>query len=160
MLEEATQKFPLQNGFPELTLCISHKARRAINARINKATAPADSARVQSADGPILLHKSLRLLVCLNEGKKLGCVNNGVYKVLQIGDTVTLECEISGQPKEVPMAFIKDHMRLSYCRTIASIQGKTVFGRLRVMTRHPRFTLKRLFACASRATSWENLEIV
>jgi hypothetical protein len=159
ILEEARRLFPAKPGFPELTLCISHKVRRAQNARMNKATAPARSIRIQSTDGPILMHPGLRLIACLNE-KKLGCLNNAVYKVLTVGESVNLQCEISGQLREVPMAFIKEHMRLCFCRTIASIQGQTCSTSLRVITRHPRFTLKHLFVCSSRATSWENLEVV
>ena len=102
----------------------------------------------------------LRLLTCLSE-RKLGCVNNAVYKVLTIGENnVGLECEITGQLREVPLGFVREHMRLCYARTVASIQGMTVTGRLRIMTRHRVFGLKHLFVCSSRATSWQNLEIV
>ena len=83
-----------------------------------------------------------------------------MYKVLTTGDAVGLECEISGQLREVPLGFVREHMRLCFARTIASIQGQTVRGKLRVHTKHPKFGLKHLFVCSSRATSWENLELV
>jgi hypothetical protein len=159
VLEEARRLFPVKSGFPDLTLCISHKTRRALNARQNRATAPKDSIRIQTSDGPILLHVDLRLTACLHE-RKLGLLNNCCYKVVSTGENVGLQCELTGQLREVPLGFVREHMRLCFARTIASIQGQTVTGRLRIMTRHRMFRLKHLFVCSSRATSWDNLEIV
>ena len=85
----------------------------------------------------------------------------GVYVVREVGEEVRLECEISGHPVQVPLNFIKlGTLRLFYACTIASIQGQTVKGRLRVFSNHDRFGLKHLFVCSSRATNAANLEIV
>ena len=160
VLAEARVKFPAKPGFPDLSLCISHMLRRTLNRQQNRATAPADSLQIQTVDGTVLLHKGLRLLARLQQ-KKSGCLNNAIYVVRDIqGDhSVNIECEISGRCLEVDMGFVREHMHLAYCCTIASIQGKTVRGRLRIHTQHPHFTLRCLFVCASRATSKDLLEI-
>ena len=159
-LAEARRKFPAKPGLPDLHLVISHRLRKAINRRQNKLTAPADSLRLGTADGEVLLHPGLRMVACMQE-KKLGCLNNAIYVVREcMGEKVSLECEISGKHLQVPLDFVRDHLRLAYACTIASVQGQTCRGRLRVHSQHPRFGLKALFVCSSRATSSDLLEIV
>jgi hypothetical protein len=159
VLAEARARFPVKPGFPDLSLVISHRLRQSINRRQNRALAPPDALPLQTAEGEVLLHVGLHLIASLPE-KTRNCVNGGSYTVKEVGEEVILECEASQRETLVPLSFICSHMRLAFSCTIASIQGQTCTGRLRVYTKHERFTLKHLFVCSSRATNAANLELV
>ena len=160
VLAEARARFPAKPGFPDLSLVISHRLRQSINRRQNRALAPPDALPLQTVDGLVLLHVGLRLIASLPEGRSRGCVNGGTYVVREVGEEVVLECEASQREILVPMAFICSHFRLAFSCVIAAIQGQTCTGRLRVYTKHERFTLKQLFVCSSRATCEANLKVV
>ena len=92
--------------------------------------------------------------------KKHGFVNNGSYRILEMGDPIKLGCEITKKELHATLDFIKDHLRLCYVKTQASVQGDTIPGRLRVYTNHSWFSKRALYVCTSRCTSSALLEVV
>ncbi len=93
--------------------------------------------------------------------KRLGCVNNGCYVLVDVQPSeVKLECEASKKIFDVPMEFVQSSLRLSFCRTQASVQGATLPNRLRLYTNHPRFSKRHLYICSSRCTNCALLEVI
>ena len=152
-----------------MSLVISHKQRQIINEKQNKALKTEDAVQVFGADGEMWLHKDLRLVGWMQE-KKHGFVNNGSYRILEIPDDtsareqsslpIKFECEITKKELHATLDFVKEHLRLCFAKTQASVQGATIPGRLRVYTNHPRFSKRHLYVCTSRCTSSALLEVV
>jgi hypothetical protein len=151
--------FARKRGWPDVSLCISHKQRQKINQAQNFALKPSDAILVEGDDGKMWLHKGLKMIAHLAE-KKQSFANNCTYEILEIGELISFRCEITGQELSADLDFVKAYMRLNYCSTIASCQGKTIRGRLRIYSKHPRFTRTHLYVTISRATSSAFVEVV
>ena len=151
--------FPRKRGWADCSLVISHKMRQRINSKQNQDTKTEDAVLLKGSDGEMWLHPHLKLIAHMQE-RKHGFVNNGSYRVVEIGEQVKLTCEASQRELVVPLDFVRNYLRLCFAITIASCQGSTIKGRLRVYSAHPRFTMRHLFVCSSRATAAALLEIV
>ena len=160
-LNEARARFPQKPGFPDISLVISHKLRKRINQSQNKATKPIDACYIESNDGPMYLHKGLRLQGHLQE-KARGVCNAAFYTILELHDkTIKVICEASQQEIELPITFVQKHMRLGYAITQASCQSLSCKGRVRIYNSdHMFFTKNHLYVTVSRATAASLVEVI
>ena len=108
----------------------------------------------------MFLHEGLLLIGHLQE-KKNGIINGGFYRVVTASLTeCVVTCVATGRTLQLATPFLAQHLRLAFAITQASAQGSTLKGRVRIYSRHARFTRKHLFVCLSRATSAELVEVV
>ena len=105
------------------------------------------------------LYPGLLMVGHLQEKRK-GIVNGGFYKIVAVGDDVKLTDEASQKELVLSHDFVTQHLRLCYAITIASCQGSTLRGRIRIYSAHPRFTKRHLSVTISRATSSALVQLV
>ena len=127
----------------------------------NKAEAPDDAVFLQkTGDTEMYLYPGLLLIGHLQE-KKNGVINGGFYRVVTASLTeCVVACEATGKTLQLATSFVAQHLRLAFAITQASAQGSTLKGRIRIYSRHARFTRRHLFVCLSRATAAELVEVV
>ena len=66
--------------------------------------------------------------------------------------TVSAQCLHTGAEHKMTHSFVQERTRLGWCFTIASAQGKTLFGSVALHDlRHPRYGRRHLFTSLSRA---------
>ena len=66
--------------------------------------------------------------------------------------TVSARCLHTGAEHKMTHNFVQERTRLGWCFTIASAQGRTLFGSVALHDlRHPRYGRRHLFASLSRA---------
>ena len=159
ILTYARAKFPRQPGYPTWSLTISNAQRRQINKKQNYATKPKDAVLIQATDGPIWLHKNLKLVGHL-AGTQRGVINSGFYTVEALeADTVVVSCEQSQKTLTLPIDFVKKSMRNCFALTQYACQGLSLQGRVRIYADHPRMDKRKLYVCSSRCTAACLLEI-
>ena len=96
-------------------------------------------------------------LICAMEQSRAGLWNSQLLTVTaHDADTVSVKCLDSGAEHQLSHSFVAEKTRLEWCYTIASSQGRTLEGRVAIHdTRHPRFSIRHLTTCLSRARSAE-----
>ena len=127
----------------------------------NRAEAPEDALHLRkTGDTEMFLYEGLLLIGHLQE-RKCHVINGGFYSVVSAAsDQCVVTCVATGRTLTLATPFVARHLRLAFAITMASAQGSTLKGRIRIYSRHPRFTRRHLFVCLSRATSAELLEVV
>jgi hypothetical protein len=156
---DAKLRFPRQKGFPQITLVIAHSRRVALNRLQNLAEKPADAILFKAKAGKKRDNAAQHMFVY--PGQRLvgagGRVRKGVFVTVKSATPDELVLE-DGTILTSEMA--SRCLRLAHSITIASAQGLTLFGRIRVETNHPTFTLKHLYVASSRCTAANLLEVV
>ena len=163
ILKEASAAFPREPGRPDYTLCISHRRRMSVNRADNLAKKPADAVlikAVESKPGDLNVPQDMW---CFPGQQLIGCcrgraeVANGCFYTVEFVDAshLTLEGDI-----KLSHSMASRCLRLTHALTMASCQGLTLPGRMRIVeTANPHFTLKHLFVALSRATAFNLVEI-
>ena len=107
----------------------------------------------------MLIQRGARLICCL-ETSKQGLFNSQLLTVTGFdAKTVSLKCDDTGAEHQVSHQFVQEKMRLGYCFTIASAQGRTLSDVAVWDSRHPRFSKRHLFTCLSRGRSAARVSI-
>ena len=157
-LAEAKQTFPLKQGHPNHTLCLSHRTRLEINKAQN----------AQRPEGAILYKANKRQKLGENAPQDMwlwpglqmvgavGPIKNGIFaKISEVTqEHVTLEGGLR-LSKDAACS----SLRLAYCLTFAACQGLTLQGRVRLITGHSALTIRHLYVGASRTTKAKLLEV-
>jgi AAA domain len=156
---DAKLRFPRQKGFPQITLVIAHSRRMALNRLQNLAEKPADAVLYKAKAGKKGENAAQHMFVY--PGQRLigagGRVRKGVFVTVK---SATLDELVLEDETVLTSEMASRCLRLSHCITIASAQGLTLLGRVRVETNHPTFTLKHLYVASSRCTAANLLEVV
>ena len=79
------------------------------------------------------------------------------YVVSEVSET---SVSLTDQEKPLSLEQASRCLRLSYAITYASCQGLTLHGVVRLHTRNPFFTCRRLYVGSSRAASADLLKVV
>ena len=161
----ARQRFPPQAREPEHNLCLSHRRRCEINARLNCprpgsvfVKAPPPEARRANHPQDMHLYAGLELLGCC--AKKGILHNGGRYIVEDVSEKVRLSSKDGEELCLTKEEVVRD-LRLSHAQTYHSAQGSTLEGRVRLWDcDHPRFTSRHLYVGVSRATSGALVEVM
>jgi hypothetical protein len=157
-IEEAKRKFPKQEGHADWSLVIPHRQRIRINGVINKHLKPKDAVFIRrvkygGANKPqnMWIYPGQKLRANITRKP----VQNGCfYTIKSIGDDVEFE-----EGFKITKDFLAKYMRLTHAITLASAQGYTLQGRVRIYA-HPRFTTRHLLVATSRATHHSLVEVV
>ena len=98
--------------------------------------------------------------MCICEGRRGRLFNHAFFAVAALGEsTVTLEDDLG--TFEIKHEEVARVLRLTFSLTYASIEGMTLFGRLRLHDgNHPRFDWRKLFVGLSKGTSSDDVEVV
>ena len=84
-----------------------------------------------------------------------------MYKIKSATEeTTVVTCLASDRELTLTTSFVGKHLRLSFCLTMASAQGSTLKGRLRIYSNHPRFNRRHLYVCLSRACAFNLVEVI
>jgi hypothetical protein len=153
-------------GEARYNLCLSHKSRVAINARVNARHpqgalfVPAFEVHERFMNKPQDMHiwPGLELIGCCAKQGKL--FNGGWYTILSIDG---VEVKLSSKAGEIVLSpeQVSRDMRLSHAMTYHSSQGTTLEGLVRLHDcDHPRYTLTHLYVGISRATSAALVDVV
>ena len=159
-VEESKLRFPRQEGHPKWSLVIPHSKRVSIN-RIQNALEKTKGAvylkptKKGGANKPqaMWVYEGMLLQAHLSSSK-CGLCNGCFYTVKEVGESITLE-----NGTIISREFCAHYMRLTHALTLASSQGHTLHGRVRVYT-HARMTNTHLLVAMSRCTSHALLEVV
>ena len=157
-LAEARCLFPETDGFPSVSLVLSHATRMRLNWTQNLAEKTMDAVWLKYPKGK---NRENQAQSCwIYEGQRLigagGRVRKGLF-VIVAGVTRTEIILDDGQTlKHADCGCL----RLSHAITYASCQGLTLEGRVRLCEcSHPAFTLKHLYVGSSRCTAAALLEV-
>jgi hypothetical protein len=162
LLQAARERFPPRGHAQEVDwhLCISNKARMAINAEANDFQA----ARYEAQTGlPAIvleppetskLQQRIRLfpgLVLVGNATEDGVKNGVFYSVVEVGEKVTLQAE--GETARVWLDKLTARLRPAAALTYFSSQGRTLRGSVRLHdTRSKHFSKRHLAVGVGRAT--------
>ena len=163
----ARRDFP-SRGRPSATnVCLCHKTRmrlvRSVQALRLRREKPVEYLTL-TGDPPlgqrIHLWPGVPLIACVNATKD-GIHNSRLLEVqAYTGDTVTVKDREGDGVYTLSHEWIRKNCRSGYCFTIASAQGRTIPGEIGMWDcKHKRFTLRHLYTCLSRATSYSNLSV-
>ena len=161
-VEEARRLFPVTDQLPTTTLVISHGRRKFLNARRNAQDAPSNAVFFKApigakstGNGPqsCFMWPGLRMI---GAG---GMVKKGVFvtiaDVTKDGD-VTLDNGVQLTREKAIRS-----IRLTTALTYASVQGRTLEGRIRLeCTTSKFFSWRHLYVGSSRATAHHLLEVM
>jgi hypothetical protein len=159
----ARRAFPRTREEPRYTLCLTHRLRMQVNARMNLAESRShpEAVLIKASARPLDLNKPQDFW-CFPGQQLIGCARQGVikngcfYEVAEVTEEkvwlvggVELTVELAGRT-----------LRLTHALTQAGCQGLTLQGRVRIMeTASSRFTRRHLYVCLSRATAFNLVEV-
>ena len=158
VINRVREAFPVKQGPPDWTLTISHKQRKAINAKRNEQLRNETGGGVwvppeqQSDRQGFWLLPNMNLIGVQTENS---IVNGQLYKVLN--DTKTLQ--VIGTNETVQLNDARC-IRPAHCLVYYSSQGKTLPGRIRMFVGHKKTTTTAIVVGLSRATSKELVDVV
>jgi hypothetical protein len=172
--EEAIAKFPVTSRRVEWNLCLSHHRRKLINKKCQEAAAkeldsselmvrlvPEEAAQSEMNEAQEFdLFVGTKLIGCNSEHR--GIVNNALLVVEGLTETsATLRDEETDETIELTHKALLKHTRLRWAITIASCQGRTLHGVVRLHDIGSKnFTTTNLYVAASRCTHANNFEVV
>jgi hypothetical protein len=160
----AREKF--KAGEPRYNLCLSHKSRVAVNARVNSKH-PKDALyvpalrvdeRVMNRPQGMWLYPGLELIGCCS--KRGNLYNGGWYTVVSFD---AAKATLTSKHGEITLSVehVSRDLRLSHAITYHSAQGTTLEGVVRLHDcDHPNFTLRHLYVGISRATGAALVDVV
>jgi hypothetical protein len=165
VVREARATFPVRPGHPRYSLCLSHKRRIRINNRANlqEVQGRSDAVPVRLSSGPrgvqqdMWLFPGQQLIGCQRFVCAGGVLLNGCFYEVEAveSDIVKLKGGLSLARAQVPR-----YLRLTHALTMASCQGLTLQGRVRLHDLDStHFTRRHLFVALSRATAFELVEV-
>ena len=162
---EAVRRFPATERRADWNLCLSHFRRRTINA-----TEQAAAAEKAAAAGKTIyvvageqceydLFEGTRLIGANNE--YVGITNGALLLCESIdGVCATLRDEESGHAVQIRLEVLGRHTRLRHAITLASCQGRTLPGVVRLWDAHSaHMTSAHIYVAASRATAPDLFEV-
>jgi hypothetical protein len=165
LLAEARRRFPAQGSNHEMDwhLCISNKARMAINAEVNDFQAARYeaqtglSAMVLEPPETSKLQQRIRLfpgLVLVGNATEDGLKNGIFYSVVSVGEKAVLQVADSTETVNVRLDRLTARLRPAAALTYFSSQGRTLRGTLRLHdTKSKHFSRRHLAVGVGRATS-------
>jgi len=156
-IEHAKRTFPRQDGHPKWSLVIPHRLRIKINGVQNKFEKPKDAVFIEKVKcaGP---NKGQNMFIypgqVLRSTVTRKPISNGCfYKIKEIGE------EVDFGDFKISKEYLAKHFRLSHAICIASAQGYSLDGRVRIYS-HPRLSSRHLLVALSRATHHSLVEVV
>jgi hypothetical protein len=165
LLAEARLRFPLVGSSEEVDwhLCVSNKARIAINRQVNEHQAACYEATtglpalVLDPPEKSNLQQEIRLfpgLVLVGNATEDGVKNGVFYRVVEIAETkVTLQLMDTDETIKVWLDKITTRLRPAAALTYFSSQGRTLKGRVRLLdTKCRHFSPRHLAVGVGRAT--------
>ena len=171
VLVEARETFTC-HAPADWVLCIDHSNRVSLNRQRNAALKPegATWVKVPKMSCPnepqdFWLYPGQVLIAHIQAAK--GGVKNGLmYTVKSVAEgSVEFEAPSAREPGShggltLKLDFVAKHMRLSHCLTISSSQGRTLGGKVAILSQHKRFTRLHLMVCLSRATQASLVRVI
>ena len=144
-------------GYADVNLVISHKARRKHIDGWMAARRPAETLTIGSDGGThrIEIWKGTVLTAVLDSLSKHGIYNAQLLEVQGWTDqTLSLQCCEGGETYSVPRSWAEHNLRHGSCITYAAIQARTCHGTVQLLdwSSH-RFTRRHLVMGLSRATA-------
>jgi hypothetical protein len=159
-LEEARKLFKrvdLSNKSPDFMLVVPHRQRMAVNRLQNVVRKPADAVFYKAPPGKRGENSAQDMWVY--PGQLLigagGAVKKGVFVTVE---SVGPEGLVLRNGNTLTKAAAMKALRLAHALTVASCQGLTLQGRVRVIP-HESMTTRALYVACSRATKAELLEV-
>ena len=140
VLAQARAAFP-PKGKADYHLCLSHNTRRRVNKLVQRQRTRGQALRLQGKPplGQLMWIQAGTRLICAMEQSRAGLHNSQLLVVTSYDATMT-------------HSFVQERTRLGWCFTIASAQGRTLFGSVALHDlRHPRYGRRHLFTSLSRA---------
>ena len=159
---EALRCFPCTDRRADWNLCLSHFRRRQINAREQAREAEeAERAGLRlyrvAGEDPYDMFLGTKLIGANNEHR--GITTGALLIVRRVDHMVTLEDEETGEQVKVKPEVLGRYTRLRHAITLASCQGRTLRGLVRLWDARSRhMTATHIYVAASRATSGELFE--
>ena len=156
-LWEARQLFPCKPGMADFTLCVPHRLRMEINRKQNESK-KTDEAVLYKAPAARRGENSAQDMWVYPGQTLIGAgrqVRKGVFVTVKSADDKGLVLETG--VKLTPLAAVKC-LRLAHAITVASSQGLTLGGRVRVIA-HDTMDTRSLYVACSRATAAGLLEV-
>ena len=135
--------FPLKEDPARFTLCISHAERKSVNRTANLRERCQHEATFLRGPESFWIWPGQQLV-----GAGGACRKGIFYTVASVGEYILLQ---SGERLTHEAA--GKCLRACSALTFASVQGLTLPGCVRLLTRHPHFGKRHLYIGASRATS-------
>ena len=139
-------------------VCISHRARRRINAQIGALFKPRGALYLRASSQN---EESTWIwpgcpVIGASSAQRSKVQNNVTYEIQEVAeDHVILE-----GGRKLSHALLLSLTRPAWCRTIASIQGDEFDEELRIWdTRNPHFTMRSLYVCLSRSKSAARIHV-
>jgi hypothetical protein len=158
-LEEARRLFKRGDASdsPDFTLVVPHRQRMAVNRKQNASKKPADAVFYKAPPGKRGENSAQDMWVY--PGQLLigagGAVKKGVFVTVE---SVGPEGLVLRNGNTLTKAAAMKALRLAHALTVASCQGLTLQGRVRVIP-HESMTTRALYVACSRATKAELLEV-
>jgi hypothetical protein len=160
-IEAAKRAFPARTGHARWNIVVPHTLRLKLNRIQNLAEKPKEAVflkagRGRGANRPqnMWVFKG-QVLQAVLSSKKSGLHNGQFITVQDVGeDEVTTTDGLT-----LTFDFVSKFCRLTHALTLASVQGHSLQGRVRIHV-HSRYTNTHLLVALSRATSHELVEVV
>ena len=104
---------------------------------------------------PLYIYPGVPLIACVQATKD--SIHNSMLLEIQsyTNETITLkDCEGDGV-YTLSHEWVRKNARSGLCFTIASAQGRTIWGDIGIWdSGHPKFTLRHLYTCLFRSTAF------
>jgi hypothetical protein len=162
-VSEARRKFPVRPGHADWNLVMSHHRRKQLNASIQALLANGQKTVKVTGGGAESQEYDLFIGTRLigSNSERPGIVNGALLTVVRIGAECELVDDETGERVIIPLKRLNFHTRLRHALTLASCQGRTLQGRVRLWDCDSvHFSPAHIYVAASRATSPELFEVV
>jgi hypothetical protein len=161
---EARKRFPPTARSANWNLVMSHHRRKELNASEQALAAKGKpTVRVMGGDAESQDYDLFVGTKLIGSNSERAGITNGALLIVEAvsPDTARLRDEESGETVAVPLARLNRHTRLRHAITLASCQGRTLPGLVRLWDAGSRhMTAAHVYVAASRATSPELFEVM